>query len=740
MTAKSERRPGSEPRRPRWLARLGRSASLWFSLLVLLLCGFTIWRLWLWRQAGLAGHGLEATYYARTDFKGPVFRRGVEPAILFSDESHPHFKRPAFSAVWRGTIVLPRAGRYLFVLESDDGSWLDLDGKPLISNPGIHERRRADAVRVLPAGAHAIELRYFQNGHGSTMRFTWTPPGRRGGPEYISQTLLFPKPPHEVDLARAHAIPPRDLPTVLGILGAILISALLLGRRTLAGYLAALAREREVRLDLVLFLGIGAGALALRLWNLSGAGQTWDEDVYWAAGRNFVRNLLDLNLAASNWRWNLEHPALAKWLYGPATFIAEGFEPARAVAAFVGALTCACAFLLARDLVGRRVGVLTGALAAVMPHLLAHSKVIGLEAPSGLFFTLGLLLFVRGLRSWDRPEAAGGNSGAFLWAGVVAGLAIATRVTNISVVLAMGGLYLAWHWETITRERRFPVSLSLGLAPLLCLVTFFGLWPFLWANPLQHLGEMLVHWKPDANQEYFLGELRDSPRYYFPLYFAVTMPAGVLAALLLGLGRVALRRDLGHLGLLLWWLCPFLVMFSPLARDGVRYLYPALIGGCALAAIGLDALAELLGRIVKRRAAAVVALAVLGTGTGLYTMSAALSVHPYYLDYYSELVGGPEQVERKRWFEIAWWGEGIGEAVRYLDRVAPQNARVFVFANPRHVITLRPDLQWADNDSADFILYNRLFNPPLHAPRHRIGYVVRAGGAPLCWVYERDVP
>lgn len=735
----AERRAGSEPRRPRLLARLGRSAGLWFNLLVLLVLAFTIWRLWLWRQGGLAGYGLEATYYARTDFKGPVIRRGVEPSLLFSDERHPLFKRKAFSAVWRGTIVLPRAGRYLFVTESDDGSWLDLDGKPVVANPGIHELRRADAVRVLPAGPHAIEVRYFQSGQGATMRLYWTPPGRRGGPEYIPETLLFPKPPHEVELARAHAIPPRDLPTLLGLLGALLVAALLLGRRTILAYLSALAREREARLDLFLFLGLGAGALLLRLWDLSGAGQTWDEDVYWASGRNFVRNVLDGNLGAGFWKWNLEHPALAKWLYGPATFVAESFAPARAVAAFVGALTCACAFLLGRDLLGRRVGVLAGALAAVTPHLIAHGKVVGLEAPSGLFFTLGLLLFLRGLRR-------GGNAGAFLWAGVVAGLAIATRVSNLSVVLAMGVLYLAHSWETITSERRFPVSLTLGLAPLLCLLTFFALWPYLWSNPLQHLGEMLVHWKPDGNQEYFLGELRDPPRYYFPLYFAVTMPVALLAALLLGLCRVALRRDLGHLGALLAWLCPFLVMLTPMARDGVRYLYPALVGGCLLAAAGLDAVAELVARTMRtraeaiRRRAAVAALAVLGTGAGLYTLSASLSVHPYYLDYYNELVGGPEKVERKRWFEIAWWGEGIGEAIRYLDRVAPQNARVFIFANPRHVITLRPDLQWADNDSADFILYNRLFNPPLHAPRHRIGYVVRAAGAPLVWVYERDLP
>ena len=119
-------------------------------------------------------------------------------------------------------------------------------------------------------------------------------------------------------------------------------------------------------------------------------------------------------------------------------------------------------------------------------------------------------------------------------------------------------------------------------------------------------------------------------------------------------------------------------------------------------------------------------------------MHASLSVHPYYLDYYNELVGGPEQVERHRWFEVAWWGEGLTEACAFVNRNAPSGAKVMIAANPRHLINLRPDLSWSSDLGADYIIYNRTFNEPLQAPSFRVVHVVRAGQAPLAWVYARE--
>jgi len=51
----------------------------------------------------------------------------------------------------------------------------------------------------------------------------------------------------------------------------------------------------------------------------------------------------------------------------------------------------------------------------------------------------------------------------------------------------------------------------------------------------------------------------------------------------------------------------------------------------------------------------------------LYTAWQASTVHPYYLDYYSEAVGGTYPSWKHRRFEVGWWGEGMNVAVDYVN-------------------------------------------------------------------------
>lgn len=703
-----------------------------------------------WRAEQFTGRGLIGRRYANTDFKGNPYSTTIDPAIDFTsdDPDDPVFDRHRFSVEWTGTIVLPQTGRYLFATESDDGSWLEIDGETVVDNGGVHGKRKREGVRILPAGAHAIRVRYFQAGAGGMIRIFWMP-CRRGVLESIPPTVLFPDTPDRVRSGQAHAIPPRDLPAVIILGGALLLACLLWARRAIFRWVGSLRRERWARVDLGLCLLLLAGAMALRLWDLSAAGQTWDEDVYWTAGRNFVQNLLGLDLRAESWSWNLEHPALAKWAYGPATLVAESFEPARIVATVLGALTCVVVFLAGRDMIGRRPGFLGAALCVVLPHIVGHHKIIGLETPTGLLYALTAWLFFRGLQR-------GGNTGYYLLAGLTTGLALSTRLANLSLFVMLLLLYLAARWRQIVQQKRFPVSISLGLAPIVAGLVFVAIWPYLWDNPLGHVGEMLSHWKPDIYLESFLGRRQEPPLYYFPLYFLVTMPVTLLPLIPVGMVRTAHvflkarraarerpeadtdRRDLGHLGLLLWFLAPWVVMVSPMARDGVRYLYPALFPACLLAAVGAEWLAVRVGRLVRREWVARPVLALLGAVMGLQTLHGGLQVHPYYIDYYNELTGGPKVVAEEGLFEIAWWGEGLKEAAAFISRTAPPDATVKVYAHPKHVVQLRADLKGVDNMDADFVIFNNLFNNRPRLPKHQIAYVVRAAGAPLVWVYRKE--
>ena len=711
-----------------WLLRPGRLLDL--GVIIALVAATA--GLYSWRQGQFSGHGLRAVYYPGRSLDGKPFRTGVERYIDFSNKTHEHFKRNVFSAEWTGTIYLPRSGRYGFATESDDGSMLEIDGQVVVNNGGIHALRRRQGVRILKQGVHRFRVHYFQAGQGGSVRVFWSPAGRRGGLEYIPPTLLFPRSPQEVDPATARAVPPRDFPVIVGLGLCLFLTLLVLLRSPLLRWLARLRDEPAARLDLALFVLLFAVGLVVRLWDKSASGQTWDEDVYWASGRNFMQNLLAGDFRAESWVWNSEHPALAKWIYGPAALHSESFEPARLVSLILGASTCALLYLVGRDLISRRVGFLGAGLSLVMPHILGHHKIIGLETPTALLYTLVIWLFYRAVKR-------GGNSPLYLVTGICVGLAAATRISNLSVLAVPLVLYLLANRREIVHQRRFPVPLYLGLLPLAAAVAFIGLWPYLWENPLRHMGLMLSHWEPDKFLEWFLGKKQLPHWYYFPLYFSVTMPVGALGALALFFGRFIQVRDRAHLYLLLWFLAPFVVMLSPLARDGVRYLYPSLFAACLLMAAGLDWLSLGVARLARRGAVQRPVLAVLGTAMGLYVFYCGSTVHPYYLDYYNELTGGPAKVAKGHVFEIGWWGEGLKEANDYISEHAPRGAKVMIYAHPAHVVRLRPDLrQVSFVPQADYIIFNDLFNNRPKSDKHHVTYVVRAAGAPLAWVYARD--
>jgi hypothetical protein len=120
----------------------------------------------------------------------------------------------------------------------------------------------------------------------------------------------------------------------------------------------------------------------------------------------------------------------------------------------------------------------------------------------------------------------------------------------------------------------------------------------------------------------------------------------------------------------------------------------------------------------------------------------AARVHPYYLDYYGEHVGGTVGVANARRFEVAWWGEGVGAAVGYVNRHAAPGDRVHrSCVEPSHLTWFRGDL-WepvSDPHQARWIVhYQPSWRPcPLPPSAVRV-FTVTAAGAPLAYVYRND--
>jgi hypothetical protein len=179
---------------------------------------------------------------------------------------------------------------------------------------------------------------------------------------------------------------------------------------------------------------------------------------------------------------------------------------------------------------------------------------------------------------------------------------------------------------------------------------------------------------------------------------------------------------------------PLGVAASPVRQDGVRYVMPCLLALALIAAAGFDQLA-IWGRV--RHAFAAIATVVVA-----YLALTLVRVHPYYLDYFAEQVGGAGRVAARGWFETAWWGEGVDRAVAYVNTHALPYARVHRSCIlPSHVAWFREDL-WTPmtnvaKDATWIVRYSPGTRPcELPADARRV-FAVTSQGATLAEVYQR---
>ncbi len=536
---------------------------------------------------------------------------------------------------------------------------------------GTQEVRGQGVVKqriLLPPGPVAIRF-----AATADARLVWSPVGRRGDPEYVPASSLSPDAPEAATFdAPGRAL--ADGVIALSILAIVVATCLVAARRRLA------------RVDRSTWIGFGAvllGGLIVRLIDLDGFGQTWDEDVNWAAGRNYVTNVLGLDGSRDAWSWNYEHPPVMKYVAGIGAQLADGFGPARALSALCMAIGCALLVPIGRRLVSLRVGVIAGAIATLLPPLVAHGQIVGHEAPTVLWWSLATLLAL-GVHDGLTPAS---SPWTLRWrvvaVGVVVGLAVASRFVNG----LLGPLCVLIVVIMAPPDHRRSTALAIPLMIAGTVVAFVVVWPRLWTFDMFTALDVSLDKlsKPHA-PEPFLGTVTNKPpAYYFLVYLAATLPVGILAFVVAGAGRLVVRRDRGAAVVASWFLIPLAIAFSPVRQDGVRYVMPCVTALAMIAAIGVDAL---VARIRWRHAFVSAAAAIV-----VYLGVTLVRVHPYYLDYFGEHVGGAAGVARRQWFETAWWGEGLDRAVGYVNANARPGARVFRDCiEPVHLAWFRSDL------------------------------------------------
>ncbi|MBM81819.1 MAG: cytochrome c1 [Planctomycetaceae bacterium] len=105
-------------------------------------------------------------------------------------------RKNSMGLVYNGFIHIKKDGKYRFFLGSDDGSRLLIDGKEVVNVDGVHPYQEKNAEVDLKAGAHAIQVEFFQGGGEWILKLDVQAPGfrRQAAAGLISMTEEAPKP------------------------------------------------------------------------------------------------------------------------------------------------------------------------------------------------------------------------------------------------------------------------------------------------------------------------------------------------------------------------------------------------------------------------------------------------------------------------------------------------------------------------------------------------------------------
>lgn len=464
-------------------------------------------------------------------------------------------------------------------------------------------------------------------------------------------------------------------------------------------------------------------ALSWRIIGLNAQGETWDEIAYFDAGKSYLSNIKHLNFDANNWDFNREHPPIGKYIYAfvsiPAYLEDEiNYTYGRIASSIMGALTILIVFFLAKDLFSKKIATLASIILIFMPNLVGLNKVYGLDSPTLLFFTLTIYLFIRACHEKKHIF--------FILSGLSLGLAIGTRFSNAILLIFLPIIYLLIiNKETLNKKNRIYLLYWLAI-PIIAGGLLIATWPWLWQNTIPHLLITIGHWSPV--KELFLGSIQIIPNNYYLVYLMVTTPIIILFLIIPFLVKLFIEKKENYFIVLFWLITCFLITLSPTKQGGMRYFicaYPAI---AIMASIGFFTCFK--GKLQY----------FFGLLLIFYLLLTNINIHPYYLTYYNELVGGTQGVYEKKLFPIGWWGEGIEEASIWLSQNAKESAKLNIESAPNHTTgrKLRNDIT-ITTENPDYIIVNlsRIIYHNYKIPEgYQLVKTIRSGSTPFVWVYK----
>jgi len=528
--------------------------------------------------------------------------------------------------------------------------------------------------------------------------------------------------------------------------------------------------RRTLLIIIILFLF----AFSTRVIDIDRPYETWDEVTTYSVGLNLWFNVANLDFSLDSWSIS-PHPPFARYVYGVINggyvfsqtgtailkmsytdavrtmFELENYAPGRTLSALLAAGTTLLIFIITRRYFGMKTAVLSSFIFILLPASIAQTKLAALDALLVFLFSLSVYFFMKTKE----------NKKYFYLSAIVTGLAILTKFNAFSLFLLLPFIAYFDKMKITKKDALIYVVISA--------VFVFILWPRIWWMIMDPglFFENLSFWTNYSNiNEFFLGS-GYHPFYYAPTYVFVTLPVIMIVFTLFGIYSAYKKKD----GMVFnaWFLVPLIAFMifqllspSAISQGGPRYVFMIYPGLSILISIGIFYVADILKKRFDYSWDLIIPVLSI-----VYLIIIAILVHPFYIDYYNEAVGGPKNVYENNLFAIGQWGEGIGDGAKYVYSVAEEGSSVQFFVMPRHVIPpLREDMidatpyipkymsdtgehqNWYMTDviaEADYIVENTFFRIHLNETFHELiqnDYelirIVEVQGAPLAWVYKKN--
>ena len=434
-----------------------------------------------------------------------------------------------------------------------------------------------------------------------------------------------------------------------------------------------------------LFLAYLAALLLLGLLTVHQIGIAWDEPNYFTSSYSYLSWFGHVVAEPSDWwssidrYWEQSHeapPFFKLWagLFAGGAALVYGTEDLGTLgdayrmgsyALFL--LSTYAAFRFAREQFGSAAAWGAALSMPLIPALFGFARLGQLDgAVASMYLLAALALYWMLVR---------GGLGPTVLAGVVLGLAFATKL-NVFPLVPAALLWVAVYRRERRTFARLFASFAIGAA------VFFGIWPWLWRDPVGRTWEFLT-WTAGLQEErfaYYLGDWWAGAPFHYPLVtLVVLVPLAVALAGVLGVVRLFGEARNPSAG----WVLLNLTLVLAVAGSGLVPIY----GGPRqfLAAFPLWAICAGVGvgwlssRLRARPAATLAAYAALSLPGILWTGTA------YSLEYYGEAVGLVPGAHALG-FETTYLADTYKPAVGWLDETAPEGATIYVQAGTHPVL------------------------------------------------------